>query len=58
MNPIEDKTTDELTRSLLAEVAKAKNEINCARDDFEKASRRLGFAILLINTIIERNAQD
>ena len=58
MNPIEDKSTQELSLSLLAEVAKAKNEINCARDDLDKANRRLAFAILLINTIIERNAQD
>lgn len=43
-------------RSLLAEVAKAKNELKCAREDLDKATGRLAFALLLINTLIERDS--
>lgn len=56
MTPIDDKTDSELMRSLLAEVAKAKNELKCAREDLDKASGRLAFALLLINTLIERDS--
>lgn len=56
MTPIDDKTDSELMRSLLAEVAKAKNELKCAREDLDKATGRLAFALLLINTLIERDS--
>ena len=55
MNIIENKTNNELYESLLAEVAKAKHEINCARGDIEKANNRLSFTIMLINKLVERS---
>lgn len=54
MDLIDKKTDEELLSSLLAEVAKAKNELKCARNDIDKAQGRLGFLILLANTLIER----
>lgn len=54
MNVINDKSNQELIASILAEVAKANNEIRCASQDVSKAQRRLGFVIALLNTITER----
>ena len=54
MNPIDNKSDDELIRSLLAETAKSKNEIDCAQRDLDKAYGRLNFAIVLLNTLINR----
>ena len=58
MNPLDNKTEDELVRSLLAEIAKGKNELLCAQGDIDKVNRRLSFALVLLNTIIERQARD
>jgi len=38
----------------LAEIAKANNELKCARGDIEKAQGRVKFATMLVNTLIER----
>lgn len=54
MELIDKKTDTELSQSILAEVAKAKNEIACARGDLEKATSRLNFLIVLANKLIER----
>jgi hypothetical protein len=54
MDLIDQKTTDELVKSLLAEVAKATNELRCAQADVNKAQSRLQFAIVLLNKMIER----
>lgn len=51
---LDTKTTDELLQSLLAEVAKASNELRCCKRDVEKATNRLQFAIMVINTMIDR----
>ena len=48
------KTDKELLESLLAEVAKASNEMKCAQRDINKANGRLQFAVMAINTMIER----
>ena len=56
MTPLDDKTDSELMRSVLAEVAKAKHELKCAREDQDKATGRLAFALLLINTLLERRS--
>ena len=58
MNTLDDKSDSALMRSMLAEVAKAKNELKCAREDLDKATGRLAFALLLINTIIDRSGRD
>jgi hypothetical protein len=55
MDVIDRQTDDELLRSLLAEIAKANNEINCAANDLKKARSRLSFLIVVANKLIERN---
>lgn len=54
MNILDQKTDKELEQSLLAEAAKATAEIKCARADLEKASNRLSFLLVVINTLIKR----
>lgn len=54
MDVIDNKSDKELLDSLLAEVAKAQNEIRCARGDIDKAQSRIKFIILLANELIER----
>lgn len=54
----QSKNVEELHRSLLSEVAKAKNEIACARGDLDKANSRLQFLIALCNHLIERSQGD
>jgi hypothetical protein len=54
MNILDQKTDKELEQSLLAEVAKASNEIKCARQDLDKASSRLSFLLVLVNNLINR----
>ena len=39
---------------MLAETAKALNEVNCARKDVDKARNRLTFQIAVINEMINR----
>lgn len=51
---IEDKTNQELTQSILAEIAKARNEITCAQGDIQKAQSRLSFLVVLANELINR----
>jgi len=54
MDILDSKTDDELLRSILGEVAKANNELKCAKQDLEKATSRLGFLLVLTNTLINR----
>ena len=49
-----DKSDKELLESLLAEVAKATNELRCAERDIKKANGRLQFAVMAINNMINR----
>jgi hypothetical protein len=51
---IDSKTDEELLRSLLAETAKATNEIRCAQGDLAKAQSRLAFTVAVVNTMIQR----
>lgn len=55
MQILDTKTDDELLRSLLAELAKTRNELSCARGDIEKANSRLAFLLALANTLIDRS---
>lgn len=55
MEMLENKTDDELLRSLIGEVAKCRNEIQCASGDIQKAQGRLGFLLVLANTLVNRN---
>jgi hypothetical protein len=50
----DNKTDQELLESLLAETAKASNEMKCAQRDINKANGRLQFAVMAINTMINR----
>ena len=54
MQVIDSKTSQELVRSVLAETAKASNELRCARADIDKAQGRLQFAVALLNELIKR----
>lgn len=54
MDVIDNKSDNELLASLIAEIAKAQNEIKCARGDIDKAQSRLKFCLLVANTMIER----
>lgn len=54
MDILDQKTDDELMRSLLAELAKSNNELKCARQDLEKATGRLSFVIAVANKLINR----
>jgi hypothetical protein len=50
-----DKLRDEeLTQTLIAEIAKATNEIKCAQADLNKAQSRLKFILVVAHTLIER----
>ena len=54
MNVIDSKNDKELLQSLLAEIAKASNELRCAKGDIDKANSRLSFLIVVANKLIER----
>lgn len=54
MQILDNKTDQELLQSLLAETAKAQNELNCARNDLVKAQNRLKFVLVVINDMINR----
>ena len=51
---LENKSDEELLQSILAETAKANNEIACAKRDIVKATSRLNFLIVLANKLIDR----
>ena len=54
MDMLDKKTESELLESILAEAAKAQNEIKCAHSDIEKAQSRLRFCTVLIHKLIDR----
>jgi hypothetical protein len=55
MDMLDKKSDRELLQSLLAEMAKANNEIKCAQADLNKAQNRMKFLLLLANILIERH---
>ena len=54
MDLLHSKTEKELLQSLLAETAKAQNEIKCAQGDIVKAQNRIKFLLVLTNELINR----
>lgn len=54
MDVLDHKTDAELLKSVLAEIAKAANEVRCARGDLDKANNRLSFLLVLANELINR----
>lgn len=54
MEILDKKTDTELLQSVIAEIAKASNELKCARADLEKATSRLKFTVVVANELINR----
>lgn len=54
MDVLDTKTDKELAQSALAEIAKAKNEVNSAEQDLRKAKNRLNFLVVVANKLIDR----
>lgn len=57
MDILDSKNNVELYQSIIAESAKAMNEIRCAKADIEKATSRLKFVVMLANKLIERKGE-
>jgi len=54
MDLLDNKRDEDLLDALLPEIAKAQNEIRCARRDLEKATNRISFILLIVNKLIDR----
>lgn len=57
MDIIDSKTPEQLLQSLIAEAAKAQNELRCAQGDIRKANSRLQFLLAVINDLLERSKE-
>jgi hypothetical protein len=53
-----DHTIQEILKSMEMEIAKAQNEVKCARADVEKASNRLAFVSSAIHNLKSRLEDD
>lgn len=58
MQILDSKNNNELLRSVLAEVAKARNEIACAKQDIDKATGRLTFLLAVVNELLYRDQKE
>jgi hypothetical protein len=54
MDMLDNKTDKEIISSLIAEIAKATNEVKCARGDLEKAQSRIKLLMVLAHTLMNR----
>lgn len=54
MDLIDKKTDQELLESTISELAKAKNELQCATNDVRKAQNRINFLLVLANKLVNR----
>ena len=54
MDMLQNKSPDEILRSLLAEIAKSSAELRCARADLQKVGHRLTFALVAVNELLDR----
>lgn len=54
MDILDNKTDSELLQSLIAETAKAQNEIRCAQGDIQKAQGRIKFLLAVAHILIQR----
>ena len=54
MGLLNNTSKDDLLKSVLAETAKANNELKCAEGDIKKARGRLSYLIVLINELLDR----
>ena len=57
MDILNNKSNEELHKSILCEIAKSKNEIACAKSDLDKANSRLTFVLAVANTLIDRKTK-
>ena len=48
----------EILKSLEAEIAKAQNELNCAKRDVEKASNRIAFVLSAVHNLKDRDIKE
>ena len=51
-------TTSEVLKSMEMEIAKAQNEIRCAKADVEKASNRIAFCLTAIHDLKNRDLEE
>jgi hypothetical protein len=51
---LDTKTDAELIQSVMVELAKSKAELNCARADINKITSRIGFLLVVVNKLIDR----
>ncbi len=51
---LKDNSDEELLSVLLREIAKSGNETRSAQNDLAKANKRMSFAIVLANILIDR----
>ena len=54
MDILKDKSDEQLLKTILGEVAKSTNELKCANSDINKANGRIGFILVLLNEMINR----
>jgi hypothetical protein len=54
MDILKDKTDKQLLESLIQEIAKATNEVKCARTDLDKAQSRIKFLLVLAHEMLDR----
>jgi len=54
MDILDKLSENELTQTLIAEIAKATNEIKCDRADIDKAQSRLRFILVVAHELINR----
>jgi hypothetical protein len=52
------KTTQEILKSLNAEIAKAQNEIKCAQGDLDKAQGRLQFTLSAVKHLLDKDIKE
>lgn len=57
MDILDTKSDSDLMKTIIAELAKARNEMACARGDMDKAASRITFLIAVANTIINRSKE-
>jgi hypothetical protein len=57
MEITDSKTPEELLQSLIAEAAKAQNELRCAQGDIRKANTRLQFLLAVLNDLLQRSKE-
>ena len=57
MDILDTKSNSELLRSIVAELAKARNELACAKGDLDKANSRITFLLAVANTVLNRSKE-